>query len=68
MNDSYNNDYEGPCPPPGPPHNYVTSVYALSGELDVSIVDVPITRAEFESQYRSFILAIGTIRSQYEGR
>lgn len=27
--------YGGPCPPPGPPHRYVFTVFALSGPLDL---------------------------------
>ena len=66
-NDYDRNDYLGPCPPLGETHFYVTSVYALSGALDLDIADDPVTRVEFESQFTDLILARGTITSQYEG-
>ena len=66
MNDDGRNDYYGPCPPSGT-HTYVTSVYALSGALDPTIADSPVTRAQFESgEFSSAILAKGTIISEYE--
>ena len=65
-NDADSNDYYGPCPPPGPAHTYVTSVYALSEMVPAHIADSPLTRIEFESEYSPLILAKGTIISEYE--
>ena len=59
-------NYLGPCPPPDQVHTYVICVYALSEELDNSIARKPITRATFENQYDSTILAKAEITSQYK--
>lgn len=36
MNDSNTIGYSGPCPPPGPPHRYFFTVYALDRALELS--------------------------------
>ncbi len=36
LNSSGNNDYEGPCPPPGEPHHYHFKLYALDADFNLS--------------------------------
>lgn len=36
MNDFRRTGWNGPCPPPGPPHRYVFTLYALDTELKLS--------------------------------
>ena len=46
--------YYGPCPPPGPAHHYVFTLYAL----DVaSIGGPPLTGPQLEAKVRSHVLA-----------
>lgn len=33
--------YMGPCPPPGPPHQYLITVYALKGKLNLDKTATP---------------------------
>jgi Raf kinase inhibitor-like YbhB/YbcL family protein len=35
VNDFRKTGYGGPCPPPGPPHRYVFTLYALDATLDL---------------------------------
>jgi Raf kinase inhibitor-like YbhB/YbcL family protein len=54
--------YGGPCPPPGPPHRYVFTLYALDSELDVP-AGAP--RSLVESAMRGHILAKGELIARY---
>jgi hypothetical protein len=46
--------YEGPCPPPGPVHNYHFKLYALDGKLGLKS---GATKAEVEKAMKGHILA-----------
>jgi Raf kinase inhibitor-like YbhB/YbcL family protein len=50
--------YGGPCPPPGSPHHYVFTLYALDAKLNLS---VGATRAQVESTMQGHILARGEL-------
>jgi Raf kinase inhibitor-like YbhB/YbcL family protein len=47
--------YYGPCPPPGPPHHYVFTLYAL--DLAHISADAPLTVAQFETRVAGHVLA-----------
>ncbi|MBV8154884.1 MAG: YbhB/YbcL family Raf kinase inhibitor-like protein [Candidatus Eremiobacteraeota bacterium] len=51
--------YYGPCPPPGPAHHYIFTLYAL----DVVRVadDAPLTAAQLEKRIGGHVLARGTL-------
>lgn len=53
--------YYGPCPPPGPAHHYVFTLYAL----DVSRVtaDTPLTATQLEQRIGDHTLAKATMRA-----
>ncbi len=54
--------YAGPCPPPGKPHHYVFTLYAL----DVNVhLEPGATRAELEAAIRGHILAEGRMVGVY---
>jgi Raf kinase inhibitor-like YbhB/YbcL family protein len=62
-NDFDERGYSGPCPPPGKPHHYKLTVYALdvaSLGLDSSARGSDVSRA-----LKSHVLAVGTITSTY---
>ena len=52
--------YYGPCPPPGPPHHYIFSLYAL----DVAHVaaDAPLTASQLEARIAGHVLARAVLR------
>lgn len=41
INDTGNNGYVGPAPPPGPAHQYVITVYALKTKIDLKETATP---------------------------
>jgi Raf kinase inhibitor-like YbhB/YbcL family protein len=47
--------YYGPCPPPGPEHHYVFTLYAL--DLAHLAATAPLTAAQLEARIASHILA-----------
>ncbi len=52
INDYGEIGYGGPCPPPGPPHRYIITVYALNvSELNVSKDITPQDLAEIIQNY-----------------
>jgi Raf kinase inhibitor-like YbhB/YbcL family protein len=55
-----NAGYYGPCPPPGPEHHYIFTLYAL----DVAHVggDAPLTASQLQARIAGHILARGTLR------
>jgi len=50
--------YGGPCPPPGSPHHYVFTLYALDAKLNLP---VGATRAQVEAAMQGHILASGRL-------
>ena len=54
--------YGGPCPPPGKPHRYVFTLYALDTELNLQ---PGATRAQVESAMHDHILAKGELTATY---
>lgn len=63
VNDYGRARYDGPCPPPGPPHHYVTTLYALdatislpndahASELDAALRSHTIETAHLTFTYR----------------
>jgi Raf kinase inhibitor-like YbhB/YbcL family protein len=57
-NDSGEIGYEGPCPPPGSPHHYIFTLYALDAKLNLP---VGATRAQVEAAMQGHILASGRL-------
>jgi Raf kinase inhibitor-like YbhB/YbcL family protein len=55
--------YGGPCPPPGPAHRYILTVYAL--DQAVLGVDETTTYAKFRFLIRGHVLASGEITALY---
>ena len=54
VNDFRRVGYGGPCPPPGPAHHYVFTLYALDAAL---ALPPKATKAQLERQMQSHILA-----------
>jgi Raf kinase inhibitor-like YbhB/YbcL family protein len=54
--------YNGPCPPPGNPHRYVFTLYALNSNLDVP---AGATRAQLESAIQGHVVARGELTARY---
>ncbi|MGD0294751.1 MAG: YbhB/YbcL family Raf kinase inhibitor-like protein [Terracidiphilus sp.] len=50
--------YGGPCPPPGSPHHYVFTLYALDAKLNLP---VGATRAQVEAAMKGHILTSGRL-------
>jgi Raf kinase inhibitor-like YbhB/YbcL family protein len=57
-NDFGNLGYGGPCPPPGSPHHYIFTLYALDAKLNLP---VGATRAQVEAAMQGHILASGRL-------
>jgi Raf kinase inhibitor-like YbhB/YbcL family protein len=57
-NDFGENGYGGPCPPPGSPHHYVFTLYALDARLNLP---VGATQAQVEAAMQGHILAHGEL-------
>ncbi|MGB9409561.1 MAG: YbhB/YbcL family Raf kinase inhibitor-like protein [Terracidiphilus sp.] len=55
--------YGGPCPPPGSPHHYVFTLYALDAKLNLP---VGATRAQVEGAMQGHILARGELIALYQ--
>lgn len=67
VNDAGRPGYAGPCPPPGPGHRYVFTLYALSKKLGL---DAGATGTEFrdaiaEAEDRDRVLAVGELTGCY---
>ena len=54
--------YGGPCPPPGKPHRYVFTLYALDSKLDVPAGAL---RSQVESAIQGHVLARGELTAHY---
>jgi hypothetical protein len=54
--------YGGPCPPPGSPHHYVFTLYALDAKLNLP---VGATRAQVDAAMQGHILASGELIGVY---
>lgn len=52
--------YYGPCPPPGPAHHYVFTLYAL--DVAGIAADAPLTAAQLEQRIGDHALAKATLR------
>jgi len=50
--------YGGPCPPPGSPHHYVFTLYALDAKLNLPVGE---KRAQVEAAMKGHILASGRL-------
>jgi Raf kinase inhibitor-like YbhB/YbcL family protein len=50
--------YGGPCPPPGSPHHYVFTLYALDAKLNLPAGE---KRAQIEAAMRGHILSSGRL-------
>lgn len=61
-NDFGRTGYGGPCPPPGKPHRYVFTLYALDRTLDVPASS---SRAQLESAMQVHTLAKGELTARY---
>lgn len=55
--------YGGPCPPPGSPHHYHFTLYALDTKLNLA---VGATRAQVEAAMQGHILARGELIGLYK--
>jgi Raf kinase inhibitor-like YbhB/YbcL family protein len=64
-NDFKRTGYGGPCPPPGKPHRYVFTLYALDGPLTLR---AGATKAELERAMQHHILAQGQLVGTYGRR
>lgn len=53
-------EYYGPCPPPGPAHHYVFTLYAL--DLAHIAADAPLTAAQLEARIAGHVLAHAVLR------
>lgn len=63
QNDFSKPGYGGPCPPPGPAHNYKFKLYALSVEITLK---GGASKAELESAMKDKILAQSTLTAKYK--
>jgi hypothetical protein len=50
--------YGGPCPPPGAPHHYIFTLYALDAKLNLPVGE---KRAQVEAAMKGHILASGRL-------
>jgi Raf kinase inhibitor-like YbhB/YbcL family protein len=54
--------YRGPCPPPGPAHRYIFTIYALSGELDMPATA---TADDLRAVVEGLVLDEGSLTGRY---
>ncbi|MDD5195517.1 MAG: YbhB/YbcL family Raf kinase inhibitor-like protein [Candidatus Omnitrophica bacterium] len=64
MNDFGKVGYNGPCPPPGKPHRYVFTLYAL--DTTISVVTRSVTRTDITQAMRGHVLAEARITGKFE--
>jgi Raf kinase inhibitor-like YbhB/YbcL family protein len=62
VNDFGETGYNGPCPPPGKPHRYIFTVYAL----DAKIADKNLRLAEFKKLIKGHVLGSSAITGMYK--
>jgi len=53
--------YYGPCPPPGPPHHYIFTLYAL--DVPHAGGNAPLTGPQLDSRVRGHVLARATLEA-----
>lgn len=58
--------YRGPAPPPGKPHVYHFTVYALDSQIAPAAGQPPFTRAELMAAMRGHVLAEGSLVAVYQ--
>ena len=63
MNDFSHIGYGGPCPPPGKPHHYIFSIYALDADMALPAGS---KRAELEAAIKQHVIAMGRITGLYQ--
>lgn len=63
MNDFSHIGYGGPCPPPGKPHHYIFSIYALDAQLALPAGS---KRGELEAAIKRHMIAMGRITGLYQ--
>jgi len=63
MNDFSSVGYGGPCPPPGKPHHYIFTLYALDARL---ILAAAPKRGELEAAIRPHVIAEGRVTGTYQ--
>ncbi len=64
-NDFGRSGYGGPCPPPGKPHRYIFTLYALDGGLDL---EPGAGKKELLSAMNGHVLAEGRLVGTYQRR
>ena len=62
VNDFQRTGYGGPCPPPGPAHHYVFTLYALSQKLTLP---PGATKHQVESALKPYVLGKTTLIGRY---
>ncbi len=62
-NDFGDSDYSGPCPPPGKPHHYRFTVYALERRLELP---ADVSRKQLIAAMEGYILARGQLTGTYQ--
>jgi hypothetical protein len=62
VNDFRRTGYNGPCPPPGPPHRYVFTLYAL--KTDISLPPGA-TKAALQRAMKDQVLAEASFTGTY---
>lgn len=62
VNDFGETGYNGPCPPPGKPHRYIFTVYALGAK----IMDKDLRLAEFKKLIKGHVLGSASITGVYK--
>ena len=55
--------YRGPCPPPGKPHRYVFTLYALDAEPELGSSD---RRLSFDKAIEGHVLATAALTGTYQ--
>jgi Raf kinase inhibitor-like YbhB/YbcL family protein len=64
-NDSRKTGYAGPCPPPGKPHRYVFTLFALDGPLELR---PGATKADVEGAMEGHVLGNAQLMGTYARR
>ncbi len=62
MNDFHRLGYGGPCPPPGKPHRYYFTLYALDGELPLK---ANATKAQVVAAMKGHVLAEAKVMGRF---
>jgi Raf kinase inhibitor-like YbhB/YbcL family protein len=62
MNDSHSTGWAGPCPPPGAPHGYVFTLYALSAPIELP---PGATKAVLLESMKRVVIGQAVLRGRY---